>query len=165
MTYTVQRKPDGFLRQAFKGTGNHHVQIKYLNGEVDHTSRWRDLAHVMYERVYLPREDSDLVGFEQWIERLDSIVHSSDCYVVYVSDKSTGELLSAALTHVSESMHYGTVLSITASINVGGVSCNRLLLDAYNFVGALLGIKHYVRCAYKGRGRYDLIYKELKWEA
>lgn len=165
MSYTTQWEPSGYVRRCYKGADNLHVKIEYLDGAADRTTRWRDLAHAMYEHVYLAREDSELIDFDQWINRLDDIIHARDCYAIYVSDQRTGTLLATSLIHVSESIHYGTVLSVTASINVGGAKCNRLLIDAYNFIGKINGIRYYVRCAYKSKGRYEQIYKELKWEA
>lgn len=159
---TVHKNPQGVVKETYGGDDDLHLHIQFIEAGVDRSDRWKDLAHILYEQVYAQREDQELCSFEQWVDRIDYMVHASECYVVYISDKRTGELLSATMIHPTLSLHYGEVLSITATVNIGGFKSSKLLLAAYEYIGELNDIRHYMRYAYQSRGRYNLIYKELK---
>lgn len=160
---TVHRNPQGVVKETYGGDDDLHLHIQFIEEGVDRSDRWKDLAHILYEQVYAQREDRELCDFDQWMDRVDYMIHSGECYMVYVSDQKTFELKSIAMIHTSVSMHYGTVLSITGVVNTGGIKCSKLLMAAYGYIGKLNNIRYYMRYAYHKRGRYNLIYKELKW--
>lgn len=162
-TKETHKTPLGVVKEVVGVKGNLQLQILFVEAGVDRTDRWRDLHHIMYEQVYSQREDKELCSLKQWLDRIDHMIHSGECYMIYVTDLETNVLKAAAMTHLAESLHYGTVLSITGMVNTGGAKCSKLLLAAYEYVGKLNNIRHYMRYAYRSRGRYDLIFKEFKW--